>query len=407
MARNNVFLGTASGKIGDVVLMQREGTQVARKRVYNVANPKTLGQSTQRNYLAPVAKFYSPLATVLERSYEGLNKSKSYNAFLKKNIDLARAKGWFVPKGTPFFPLPYQISRGSIAPVVYSIATVSNKQGLYAQIGSVLDIGAVTIGNLSRQFLTLPQCKEGDQITVILVADNGAGEYFPVACRFLLNATSTELFSSISGSIVCRPSASEDEDDPFFYIEDFTTVAGAIIISRYEAGAWKRSTQVMTLSSDLMAAITSQEAYTAAISSYGSGSAIVQSNIYLNQGTDNQASNSFDNLVTFQMEQGLEVLGRLNGTVSTQGPNATFPTAVRTVSIQNAANGDRYDAIVINHIDGSANFGFVLGTDSESPWINRSSFESWPTAVTVYVTAANDAVATVLKANGTPNAVFQ
>ena len=77
MAKGNLLLGTAGNSVGDVVMYRREGAQVSRVRVRKIKNPKTDAQSLQRAAFSPVAKFYSPLAVVLERSFEGLSKMKS------------------------------------------------------------------------------------------------------------------------------------------------------------------------------------------------------------------------------------------------------------------------------------------------------------------------------------------
>ena len=75
MAKGNLLLGTAKNSVGDVVMYRREGSEITRVRVRNVKNPKTNAQSFQRAIMAPIAKFYSPLSVVLERSFEGLLKA--------------------------------------------------------------------------------------------------------------------------------------------------------------------------------------------------------------------------------------------------------------------------------------------------------------------------------------------
>lgn len=119
MAKGNLLLGTAKNSVGDVVMYRREGAQITRVRVRNVKNPKTDAQSFQRAIMAPIAKFYSPLSVVLERSFEGLSKAKSHNKFNQVNAGLARAGKWALPKGTGFFPMPYQLSKGTL-PVIQS-----------------------------------------------------------------------------------------------------------------------------------------------------------------------------------------------------------------------------------------------------------------------------------------------
>lgn len=272
MAKNNIFLGTAAGSVGDVTVYRRSGAQVARVRVRDVANPRTTSQSTQRNFLAPVAKFYAPLAVVLEKSFEGLNKSASYSAFLKKNIEKARENGWYLDKGTPFFPLPYQVSRGTLQPVKY----------LYDEENSVLlmstdssEAGS-TIGALSKHFISKGY-QEGDQVTIICVAVDSDNNYFPISGRFIIEPNSTALLVSALPQFMVRVSNSEVTFDG----ANSDIVAGAIIVSRFENNIWRRSTQALSVSETIMSTVTSEAARKAAIASYGDNSYANDGNVYL------------------------------------------------------------------------------------------------------------------------------
>ena len=285
MAKHNLMLGTASGSVGDVTIYRREGVQVNRARVREIANPKTNAQATQRNFLAPVAKFYAPLASVLEKSYEGLNKSKSYSAFLKKNIDLARRNGWYLPKGTPFFPLPYQVSRGTIQPVVNELVTESNQVCLNAVLGEFVDgnVNTLTVGQFAQSVINQGY-REGDQVTIILIGDNGEGEYFPQSCRFYLEPESTVLLKDVIKNMQLVAAST---DGIFVKLADnFTVVAGVAIISRYDNNQWRRSTQTLMVDENIMGLVVSETQATNAIRSYQDNNYAPTSEVYLNGGDD-------------------------------------------------------------------------------------------------------------------------
>lgn len=266
MAKGNLFLGTATKKLGDVVMMRRDGEQVSRVRVRTIANPKSDGQAAQRNFLAPVAKFYAPLASCLERSWEGKNRTKSYQAFLKANINLARQNGWSAVKGAPFTPFPYKVSEGTLnsAVVAWDQSTSGFTIGITSSISS--NMGALSQALISRYGLL-----EGDQVTVIVVNKGGDGGYTLGYHRFFINTSSTESFPSYittRGSLVMIADA-----------------ACAVIFSRYENNKWRRSTQYMVLATDVLATVTGAANLAAAIKSYQKESSAPTSDVYLNGST--------------------------------------------------------------------------------------------------------------------------
>lgn len=267
-----MFLGTAQKKVGDVVLYRRDGVQQSRVRVRNIANPKTEGQALQRCFLAPVAKFYAPLAGVLERSWENQTKARSAQAFQRVNISKAKSGGWFVPKGTGFFPLPYQLSYGILPRLKYTIGAASFSLDAGTFTGRT--IGAFSQGMIARYGLA-----EGDQVTCIVIMHNeSTGTYRPMWLRFLLNtsdsregsALTSEFRIDISSGLLIATSVTSEK-----------LVAGAFIVSRYDDG-WKRSTQSLLVLPSVLSLVTGEDARAAAIASYQDASSVVTSDVYLN-----------------------------------------------------------------------------------------------------------------------------
>lgn len=267
-----MFLGTAQKKVGDVVLYRRDGVQQSRVRVRKIANPKTEGQALQRCFLAPVAKFYAPLAGVLERSWENQTKARSAQAFQRVNISKAKSEGWFVPKGTGFFPLPYQLSYGILPRLKYTIGAASFSLDAGTFTGRT--IGAFSQGMIARYGLS-----EGDQLTCIVIMHNeSTGTYRPMWLRFLLNtsdsregaALTSEFRIDISSGLLIATSVTSE-----------SLVAGAFIVSRYDDG-WKRSTQSLLVLPSVLSLVTGEDARAAAIASYQDASSVVTSDVYLN-----------------------------------------------------------------------------------------------------------------------------
>lgn len=277
MAIGNLFLGAAKKTIGDIVLYRRNGVQQSRVRVRHIANPKTEAQALQRNYMAPVTKFYAPLAGVLERSWEGLNRSESLSAFLKANFTLARANGWYVEKGTEFLALPYQVSKGILAPLSYSDSMLT-----LAETPNDIQVSTISaiLVNMGYQY--------GDQITFIgCVRDDDKGDIRPVWSRFLLSDSDTaNVFADIANVVQFVAGA----DQLGYLAVEGTMVGCAIIVSRWDGSKWLRSTQFVKCNEEYLQAFTSPEARAAAIASYRGGDSVVSSDIYLNGGAGSRES---------------------------------------------------------------------------------------------------------------------
>lgn len=285
MAKNNLFLGTASRSVGDVTMYRRNGTQVSRVRVRKIANPKSYNQAMQRCFLAPVARFYAPLSSCLERSWQGLNRSDSYSAFLKVNVNLARTVGLYVEKGSPYQALPYQVSKGTLPPTEYSFDTTSRT--LFWVSG--FDSNNPTLGQLS-QLLVGEGYMQGDQVTVIVFVSKGtdylANGVIPVFIRFFIDTASTQALNTIGNSLIqIKPAttgASVNVSVGTPTESGNECVGGAIIISRFESGAWRRSTQSVVLNPTYIALFTGTSSKSDAIDSYRTTDRDVQSDVYLN-----------------------------------------------------------------------------------------------------------------------------
>lgn len=282
MSKYNMLLGTAAGTLGDVVLSRRDGVQQQRVRVRKIANPKTQGQAAQRSYVAPVTKFYSPLSVTLERSWEGKSKSKSYAAFLAYNTQLAKKEEWALPKGSSWFPLPYRVSHGTIPAIQQSIAADAGGINLTVKGGAV----NAAVGTNSPAIFTLSMIaagyKMGDQITIIFGDSETSGFIFaqgnfkPTVVRFFLDTHSGDTWAKLG--LDCSPSS----DFSQWTFTRTNCVAAVVIVSRFEKGVWRRSTNDMLVVDNVMHLIESAEQKQANINTYRPVTNAPQSDIYLN-----------------------------------------------------------------------------------------------------------------------------
>ena len=279
MAKYNIVLGTAVRSVGDITLYRRDGKQVARVRIREIANPKSEAQSEIRNYVAPVTKFYAPLRQALAKSFEGLNKSKSYDQFLRTNIKLAKNNEWFLDKGTPFYPLPYQLSRGSLTPIR---TWMEEDLGTYSCCMEVAQADGQwsTMGDLST-FLMAAGYHRNDVVTIILIKELTDGTFVPTTWQFYVNPNSAEEIQSkvIEGwSVQCVQNALQ------FMTSGFNAAAIGVIVSRKRDKEWLRSTQFLSVRPDITAGLVSASRRASSIASYGPQSSEGGGSVYPDPG---------------------------------------------------------------------------------------------------------------------------
>lgn len=264
MAEYNLFLGTARKSVGDVTLLRRAGRQVARVRLRHIANPKSDAQCETRNFLSPVIKFYGPLRDTLARSFEGYNKADSYNQFQRQNIALARKEGWYLTKGTPFYPMPYLLSHGQLTPMHYRLSSESgDSQAIW---DDTVTSGRInTMGQLSSVLIGRGY-KVGDVVTIILVTCDNNSLYQPATRQFTINPLSADSIDQlrIDGLNLINLGMG------IAWINSTLDVSAiAVIVARKQGGRWLRSTQRLAVSPDIVANITSTLMKEDAIKSYG------------------------------------------------------------------------------------------------------------------------------------------
>lgn len=247
MARKSFLFSGTRGRIGNIVVRQQEGTTVLAQAPTSVRNPKTYGQALQRMRMAAVTKFYSPLSTMLQESFQGLSTRKSYNTFTKSALGVMKSRDLGVRRDAGFTPLPLQVSRGSLRPVG---AYVDDQNlSLNVSINSTASI-PTTGGGVSRWLIDSFGAADGWQCSVLLLLRDG-GRYYPVYGRFTVNVSdSTQLDEIMPGISVGASSAGLEFEAP-----GAECVGGAVILSCYERGMWRRSTEYVALSDAMYAVL--------------------------------------------------------------------------------------------------------------------------------------------------------
>lgn len=175
MAKGNMFLGYARGKVGDVVLTRMGGQQVERAYNKNPKNPQSESQQLQRTKLANLVNFYRRGRSLLNHSFTNRPASQSsYNQFVSRNIGvtpirLTRAQA---AAGASIVG-PYIISDGVLQPIQVTGGGVDATTNI-AVGGLTINDETTTVGQLSAAIIANnADWQEGDQLTYVSVVQNG------------------------------------------------------------------------------------------------------------------------------------------------------------------------------------------------------------------------------------------
>lgn len=277
MSKGNMLLGQARGSVGDLTFFRRNGEQITRAKVTQVANPRTAAQLIQRMIFATAATAYSRLKSICDHSFEGVQYgSRSQARFMSLNLDRLRA----------FFPTSNDPAALLNARVIDTIAYARRGDAAYSGQGLIISRGSmpeVTIqttgasdvfagfGNVTlsptstiAQVLASLNAVPGDQITIVAMNDLGGENFSPVIkkSRYVVdvNATSTQLnadwdptgaaaaFDQVKTKISDAQLVISGADTYLNVVcaNDSVPVACAIILSRQETGGkWLRSNAVL------------------------------------------------------------------------------------------------------------------------------------------------------------------
>lgn len=308
MAKGNLFLGQAKGKVGSVVFSRAFGQQITRTKPASVRNPKTIGQNTQRAVLATIAKDAALLTPIVDHSFANVQYgAESVRHFRKINMGILRnmllssvgTNYNLSAKGAGAVPNALKISEGTLP--AFSSAYQSNVVTFY-QGGALSGLTEVSVQSFRQAY---PYLQGGDQLTLVklvktagsledgdavfalkvdrmvfasdafddaeslIIGDDGYIDEFKLD---LTKTTNKSMLSVINGGGGNGLGVGTDSDN---------TYAAALILSRKVNNVWQRSIQYLELTNFDDAADNQ-----AAIDSYGASASLNEDTEYLNQAED-------------------------------------------------------------------------------------------------------------------------
>ena len=153
MSKGNMFVGSAKGRVGNLVLYTRKGSQITRAYQSTVKNPKTSGQMLQRAKFSNAVKFYQKAVQhFFKFAYQDQKQTETaFNAFMRHNVDRA----CLLRKdevNDPYFPAfgRWIMSQGSLAapmvPIFADGSCLFANTGIKGTEKTVADLSSVLIG---------------------------------------------------------------------------------------------------------------------------------------------------------------------------------------------------------------------------------------------------------------------
>lgn len=262
MAKGNMLLGQARGKVGSLVFSRNNGKQVTRAKAETVRNPQTEKQVLQRIILNTISQAYSRMSAITDHSFEGkITPAENMAAFMKRNMNDLRAKiSAAVAAGQSFSDIfnfaPIGSANFVYNPLVISMGALPKVPVISVTSGTGAKTGAVA-ANTYQGVIDAFNLQRGDQLTFINICEDSLGNKYFYYNRVILNpvdANGVNLPLStafIADGAIVSPSPKNEgsfaalqyaADGITFAIGNTAVKAAAVIVSREKGdGSWARS----------------------------------------------------------------------------------------------------------------------------------------------------------------------
>ena len=295
------------------------GKTYARARVEQVKNPKTAKQMAQRLIFTTAVRSRDALKSIVDHSFENKKYgSESLNYFMKRNLEILRARaaadngltGSFnVPYGITMQANPLLVSQGTVP----SISNGYNEYGLSMPLGGTNPDTTITVGT----FLSAnPVIRKGDQISVLLLVPTANEEAVTAGGEAVLathlikmritipaNIEDSAIFFNTTtkfGSLLIVEGAEDffiqknGTNATFLSVNNNNGVCGCIIVSRPEGKKWLRSTEYMKMNPNYDDGLYN---FNDVLNTWMQGTTEIvglEDNEYLNQGQEAAIANSYN-----------------------------------------------------------------------------------------------------------------
>lgn len=276
--------GQLRGKRGGNVYYRAEGQQVSRSRNFSPRNPRTMPQMLQRLFLGNASKAAAGLKEIVDHSFEGIQYGAKSVRFFEANAQLVLKNATPTQKDsykmTPCVPLDalgfpiakYMISKGSLPSIEFE-AIKEVTSGLITHIllpgfESFEDVDEFSV----QDFLTLLGVPSNAQLT--FVSTHGQDSLGGASTEYIfednvlnpiirlnfdpakLDQTLFSNTGAINADVLVKEKSNNwdliqatlADGKLMIANQSYSMNSIAVIVSAYEAGAWRRSTEVLEIS---------------------------------------------------------------------------------------------------------------------------------------------------------------
>ncbi len=268
-------MGLWRGKKGSTVFYKLTNSNNAQKqgireRVYEVSNPQSNGQATQRAKLLPAQRVAGALREIVERGWQGVDYgSKSRSEFLKRALKMSSGYPYIVKDDDRIVPGAYQITKGTLAQIALTWDD-SFKVDTNIMLGDTSSWASSTptIGDLSQSIIdNNANLQSGDQLTfIVAIADQDTAgsqleaNYTWGYLSFFIDESNTDSADTLFNNLLLV-SYNETNDDCLSVTstvmiggDQMPIAAVAVVVSRLgDAGQYMRSTAKLMVNTDLLA----------------------------------------------------------------------------------------------------------------------------------------------------------
>lgn len=172
MAKGSLFVGSGSGKVGNLVLANTKSGQVTRAYQPNVTNPKTKAQMLQRAKFAIAVKFFKQATqNFFKFAYEDKAQNESdYNSYMRHNIknSLPMSREQYLDYRVPAIGDVFQLSAGRLTSSIVAGFASGSADTLSLNFPNTAAAPA-TIGDLSKAAIA-EGAQTGDIVTIVFIS---------------------------------------------------------------------------------------------------------------------------------------------------------------------------------------------------------------------------------------------
>lgn len=261
-------MGLWRGKKGSTVFYTLKNSnngqrQAMRERVYEISNPKTSQQASQRLKMLPAQRVYSVLKPILRRSWQGVKYGgDGYREFMKYAMSMLSGFPYVTKDETRIVPGNYMISKGVLQSVeVRTIPTSAegdtftvNLNGATGDLDTVGDLSSVLVSSRNSNNV---QLEEGMQVTFIWVTSNQqtepGGYYSWHYESVVINESDTTPLSDALPHIVEFGIDTNDNGALSITVSAPYVIAAAVVISKLNGSTYERSTSYLKCNDNFLA----------------------------------------------------------------------------------------------------------------------------------------------------------